>query len=139
MKKLISIAFIALLYTSCSENEEANFYYVVLPVEEATIPASFEWNQTYDITLKYELPNGCHFFYSLYYKTEDTKRVIAINAIVNDEDACTEALITKEHTFKIKATQKERYILKIYKGIDEDGESIFEEITVPVTETPAVD
>lgn len=141
MKKLSIITFIALILSSCLDNSNdfPVFHYEVLPIEEATIPTSFEWNETYDITITFQLPNGCHSFHSLYYKHDDSNRIVAAYSLVADDIACTEALITEEHTFQVKATQEEDYVFKIWKGLDENDEDIFDEITVPVTGIPTND
>lgn len=141
MKKLLALAFFVVIFSSCSDtgNDSPNFHYEILPIEEATIPATFEWNETYDITIKIQLPNGCHTFHNLYYRHDGTNRIVAAYSLVADDITCTEALITKEHTFQVKATQEEDYVFKLWKGVDDDGEDIFEEITVPVTGTPTND
>jgi hypothetical protein len=138
MKKIIFIAFFAVLFASCTDNDNDNqtFHYEILPIEEATIPSSFEWNETYDITLKFNLPNGCHHFHSLYYKYDDNERIVAVYSIVENNVACTEALIQKEHTFQVKATQEDAYTFKIWKGLDDNDDDIFDEVIVPVTGTP---
>ncbi|MFC2109536.1 hypothetical protein ACFLRU_00675 [Bacteroidota bacterium] len=135
MKRILYITLFALLFTSCIDNndEYPNFHFTILPIEEATIPSSFVLDETYEITIKYSLPNGCHSFYCLYYEYDDANRIVAVNAIVNDEIACTEALINKEYTFEVNAAQEEDYVFKLWKGVDENDEDIFEEVIVPVT------
>lgn len=137
MKKLIFIAIFTILFTSCADsgNDLPNFHYEIIPIEEATIPSSFELDETYDITIKYDLPNGCYSFHSLYYKHEDTKRVVAVYALVLDDVVCTEAIISEEYTFEVKASQEEDYTFKLWKGVDDDDEDIFDEVIVPVTGT----
>lgn len=137
MKKILHITLLALVFTSCIDNTDdfPKFHFTVLPITEATFPSSFTLNETYEITIKYSLPNGCHNFHSLYYKHDDTSRIIAVNSLVYDELACTEALITEEYTFNVNATQEEDYVFKLWKGVDENDDDIFEEITVPVTDS----
>jgi hypothetical protein len=136
MKRILYFALFTLLFTSCQNNNDdyPDFHFAVLPIEEATIPSSFELGETYEITLKYSLPNSCHSFYSLYYRYDEANRIVAINSFVDDESECTEALISKEYSFDVKVTQEEDYVFKLWKGVDDDDEDIFEEITVPVTD-----
>jgi len=138
MKKLSILTFIAIILFSCTTDDDSpNFHYETLPVEEAIIPESFEWNETYDITLEYKLPSTCHTFFSVYYEhdqDDETKRIIAVISRVTDDAICSDESRTKEHTFQIEATQEEDYVFKIWKGTDpENDEDIFEEITVAVT------
>lgn len=138
MKKILFLTFITVLLAACSDvgNDLPDFHYEVLPIKEATIPASFELDETYDITIKYDLPNGCHSFHNLYYKHDDDSRIVAVYSLVQDDVACTEAIVTEEYTFQVKASQEEDYTFKLWKGVDDDDEDIFEEVVVPVTETP---
>jgi len=135
MKQLLFALLFSTLFIACNQNDDGpNYHFEVLKIDEATIPSSFELNQTYDITVKYTLPNGCHHFHSLYFQHENTSRIVAINSYVEEDVPCTEAQITKEYTFQLRASQSEDYKFKLWKGLDNDDEDIFEEIIVPVTD-----
>lgn len=136
MKKLGLSLMLVLLFLSCSLDDEnsSNFNVVTLPIKSAIVPEEFNLGTRHSITVTYELPNGCHSFYNLFYQYEDNSRVVAINALLNEELACTEAIIELEYTFLVNVVQEEDYIFKFWKGLDEDGENIFEEIRVPVNE-----
>ena len=138
MKRIALLLFLAFSLNSCMNDDDdyQKFHIDILPIEEAIIPDSFEWNQEYEITLKYKLPNGCYHFHSVYYRTEETNRTLAFYAVVDEDKPCTEAIVEEEYTFKLTATQKADYTFKIWKGVDEDEEDIFEEIVVPVTNIP---
>ena len=51
---------------SCnSEDDFDNYHLVTIPIDEAIVPSEFEFGLSYDITIKFSFPNGCHTFYSL--------------------------------------------------------------------------
>jgi len=136
MKKLGLSLILVLLFVSCDldDDDSGNFSVVTLPIKSSIVPEEFNFGMQHTITVTYELPNGCHSFYNLFYQYEDTSRIVAINALLNEELACTEAIIEMEYTFLVNVVQKEDYIFKFWKGLDEGGENIFEEIRVRVNE-----
>lgn len=131
MKKIIILLGFALLIFSCSNNDPI-FEYKILPITEAKTPAFFEHGTIDTIAVKYELPNGCHQFWSVYYEYDNNTRIVAINAFNDLESICTQVVIEKEIKIPIHILQQENYIFRFYKGKDADGKSIFEEIEVPV-------
>ena len=131
MKKIILLFSFALFLFSCSETEPA-IEFKILPIKEAQTPAFFELGTIDTIAVKYELPNGCHQFWSVYYDYDKNARIVAINAINDLESICTQAVIEKEIKIPIQILQQENYLFRFYKGKDTDGKSIFEEIEVPV-------
>ncbi len=133
VKKFLVIILVITTLFSCSLNDDdSNFSIETLPIKEAIVPAFFDFGQSYEITVFYDLPDGCHSFYDLFYQYEGTSRIVAINALVDNKSVCTEALIAKEYTFILKATQAEDYTLKFWIGTDTNGDDIFEEVIVPV-------
>ncbi|MDP5093865.1 MAG: hypothetical protein NWQ17_11185 [Polaribacter sp.] len=131
MKKIILLFSFALFLFSCSETEPT-IEFKILPIKEAQTPAFFEHGTIDTIAVKYELPNGCHQFWSVYYDYDKNARIVAINAINDLESICTQAVIEKEIKIPIQILQQENYLFRFYKGKDTDGKSIFEEIEVPV-------
>ncbi len=125
------IAIVLLAGCSLSEDDD-NFDFKTLPVKEATVPSEFNFGETYQITITYDLPNGCHTFDSLFFRQDADERIVAVNAIVALQIACTEAIIEESFTFDITALQETDYVFKFWKGVDVNGENIFEEIVVPV-------
>lgn len=133
MKKTVLLLFGLLVFYSCLDsNDTLDFTYEYLPIDEAITPASFTFGQIDTIKVKYSLPNGCYSFDRVFYETNDTIRTVAITALVALDKACTEAIIQEEHKFTIRASQKEDYVFKFYKGKNSSGENIFEEVIVPV-------
>lgn len=132
-KEIILFIFIStLLLYACSDIEQPNYAYKFLPIESATTPANFTFGKIDSISIKYSLPNGCHFFKDLYYEYQDTIRVVAVTALVQLDEICTQAIIEKTYTFPIKVMQEEDYVFKFWKGEDNNGNAIFEEVIIPV-------
>ena len=135
---MMKSAFILILtiftLSSCSLDDDDNTYVSIetLPIKQAIVPLEFEYGSVYTLKVVYDLPSGCHSFYNLFYQYENTARIIAINSLVNSNQACTEALIEKEYEFEVTVSQRENYVFKFWKGIDDEGHDIFEEIVVPV-------
>ena len=135
---MMKSAFILILtiftLSSCSLDDDDNTYVSIetLPIKQAIVPLEFEYGSVYTLKVIYDLPSGCHSFYNLFYQYENTARIIAINSLVNSNQACTEALIEKEYEFEVTVSQRENYVFKFWKGIDDEGHDIFEEIVVPV-------
>ena len=123
------------MLVSCSLDDDSNNFAIeTLPVKEAIVPAAFDFGSKHEITIIYDLPSGCHFFYSLFYQYEGTSRIVAVNSWVNESAACTDDVREAEYTFEVTVVQQEDYTFKFWKGIDNEGENIFEEIIVPVNE-----
>jgi hypothetical protein len=135
MKKATLLLIGLLVFYSCldNDNNEVDFTYEYLTIDEAITPASFTFGKQDSITIKYSLPNNCYSFNRLFYEYRDTTRVVAVFALVDlNNSICTQQIIPKEYKFAVTATQREDYIFKFYKGEDSGGESIFDEIVVPV-------
>ncbi|QTD36532.1 hypothetical protein JL193_10270 [Polaribacter batillariae] len=132
MKKLALLLIGIVVFSSCLNDDKPNYTYEFVAIDEAKTPESFTFGKRDTITLKYTFKNSCYNFDNVYYEYQDTTRIVAIRALVNLDDACTEAIVEKEHKFIVTATQREDYLFKFFKGKDNDGENIFEEVVVPV-------
>jgi len=138
MKRVVLNLVLVFLFVSCSlddgDNNANNLNLETLSIKEAVVPTEFTFGGTHNIKVIYDLPSGCHSFYDLFYRHEGTSRTVAVNALVDESLPCTESLVEAEHTFQVNIVQREDYVFKFWKGTDENGENIFEEITVPVNE-----
>lgn len=135
MKKFSLLLLAILLLSSClnNDNDVANFSYEYVAIDEAITPASFTFGEKDSITVKYSLPNSCYFFDRMYYEYKDSTRIVAVIAYVDLKNSiCNLPAIEEEHKFAVTATQREDYIFKFYKGRDTNGDSIFDEVVVPV-------
>ncbi len=134
IKNILLTFFLVFTFVSCSLDDDGNtnFALKTLPIKEAVVPAEFEFGSSYTIKVLYDLPDGCHSFYNLYYEYKGTSRIVAITAIVDLNATCTEAIIEKEHEFIVNISQSEDYTFRFWKGEDSQGDDIFEDIVVPV-------
>jgi ABC-type uncharacterized transport system auxiliary subunit len=132
LKKITILCFVIVVLSSCSNDNEPSYTYEFLTIDEAIVPASFKFGERDTIAIKYTLNNGCYSFDNLYYEYQDTARIVAVRALLSLEDVCTENIRQEEYKFVVNVTQKEDYLFKFWKGKDSNGESIFEEIVVPV-------
>ena len=117
---------------ACSDDDDENYHFEYIPVVSVDVPDEFTHHEVYDINITYELPNGCHSLYSYDYIYDEDSREIYPISIVNDEGACTEALIQGEFSIEVHALQEEPYIFKFWQGEDENGEDQYLIIEVPV-------
>jgi ABC-type dipeptide/oligopeptide/nickel transport system permease subunit len=133
-KKILIVTIVIFTLLSCSiDDDNSNFSIETLPIKEAIIPTEFIFGESYTLKVIYDLPSGCHSFYDLFYQYEGTARIVAINPIVDNASACTLATIEKEYTFVVNVRQQEDYTFKFWKGTDDNGDDIFEEVVVPVS------
>lgn len=133
MKKAALLLIGIILFTSClDDSDQPNYTYDFLKIDSAITPASFTFGEIDTIKIKYTLPNSCHYFDQLYYQHQDTARVVAVTAFINLDDTCAEVTTQEEYAFPVHALQQKDYVFKFYKGKDVDGESIFEEVVIPV-------
>lgn len=91
------------------------------------------YGQTYRLIVTYEMPNSCYSFYHYDYIYDDTTRIIAPIAIVNDDVACIQTTYEGEFFIFVEALQTEPYIFNFWQGEDDQGEPIYLTIEVPVT------
>ncbi len=135
MIKNILITFLAVFtFTSCSLDDDSNtnVSFKTLPIKDAVFPEEFEFGSAYTVKVTYDLPDGCHSFYNLFYEYKETSRIVAITALVDSTANCTQVIIEKEHEFVVNVNQREDYTFRLWKGEDSEGNDIFEDIVVPV-------
>ena len=132
MKKVLLVLVNIILLSSCIKNTEPLQELKLLPIDEVSVPSFFTFNQVDTIKVTYTLPNSCHYFHSLYYQYQDTTRIIAIRAVKVLETSCAEIIQQKELKIPVLVSQREDYLLKFWKGKDNNQEDIFEEIIITV-------
>ena len=134
IKNYLFLVLAVLTLSSCSldDDSNANVSFKSLPIKEAILPSEFEFGKSYTIKVTYDLPDGCHSFYNLYYKYKNESRIVAITALVDSTKNCTQTVVEKEYEFVVKAAQEEDYLFRFWKGVNNKGKDIFEDITVPV-------
>ncbi|WP_159950251.1 hypothetical protein [Polaribacter septentrionalilitoris] len=134
MKKFALLLTGILIFSSCltSENLPSNVTFEILTIDEYDVPDTFTVGKVDTIAVKYTLPNNCYSFENVYYEVQDTTRIVAINSFVRLEENCSDVEIQEEHKFTVFVSQQEDYVFKFYKGKDNDGKDIFDEVVVPV-------
>ena len=69
MKKLLFIALVSMLISSCNVDDAIgqDFHFEILPIEEILMPESFTAGEFYQIDYSYYRPSTCYSFNELYY------------------------------------------------------------------------
>lgn len=138
MKKIILLSLLIITLLSCSKDDDRYSYkYDFLKVESFEVPIEFVSGDTYQITVKYKRPTSCHYFNDLYFNKETNVRKVAIESVIEERDNCVPLINNNpeiEYIFNFKVIQAAgtEYLFKFYKGKNAAGESIFEEVTIPV-------
>jgi len=135
MKKIFFVFFTFILLSSCSNDEDTNYHYELLPVLDAIVPDEFEFGKIYNITVKYSVPDECYIYSDVLYEYDHDARNIAVISSVIEEQNCDVLDIADELNFNIQAIQSVPYILKFWQGDDENGEPIYLIKEVPVINT----
>ncbi|NJB82127.1 hypothetical protein [Wenyingzhuangia aestuarii] len=139
MKYALLLFTLTLGLISCSKQQDfPKFHLEAIQVDDLIIPDTITYQSELDVTFKYTLPNSCYYYNDLYYVANDSVRTTAIIAYVDEEAICTQATKEEEVTIHFKVEQEEDYIFKLYKGVDEDNKSIYEEKIVRVIEEDEV-
>jgi ABC-type dipeptide/oligopeptide/nickel transport system permease subunit len=134
VKKILILTVVIFSMFSCSVDDNNNFEIETLPVKTAEVPDAFVFGNTYTLTITYDLPSNCHTFFELFYQHEGSSRIVAVNSLVNTNLACNDEVTEIEYSFEVRAIQVEDYTFKFWKGKDNSGNDIFEEVVVPVTQ-----
>ena len=135
MKKIILLIATIFLFYACLNDDNSdyvNYGYELLPIDEYTTPTSFTYGEKDTIKIKYTLKNDCYIFDHIYYEYDDSTRIVAVQTVVDLDKTCNDEAIQYEYDMIITAIQQEDYIFKFWKGEDNNGENIFEEVVVPV-------
>ncbi len=136
MKKIVSLLALFLILHSCSRGDDTHYTFTLVTIESIDIPAEFTLGETYPITIHYTVPTSCYHFSSLYYEKDLNVRTIAVENLVEQRNNCQELSAADgacTHTFNFYVTSNGTYIFKFYQGKDDQGNDIFLEYEVPVT------
>ena len=136
MKKIVSLFALFFILNSCSPGDDTNYLFELMPIQSVDIPTEFTLGQTYPITVHYTKPTTCYYFSSLYYDKDLNIRTIAVENAVEQRNNCQDlsaADAVSEYTFNFYVTSNGSYIFKFYQGKDDQGNNIFLEYEVPVT------
>lgn len=125
-----------LTLSSCSLDDDAPQYRLeLLPIESVELPSEFQIGNTYSITLRYIKPTTCHIYDGIYFEKDLNIRTFAVRSAVLLGGNClsTDNEVV-EQTFDFYVTSNGSYIFKFWHGTDENGEEIYLEYEIPVTD-----
>lgn len=135
MKKIFFVIFTIILFSSCVNDDDQVLHYELLAVQDAIVPAEFEYGKVYDITLKYIVPDDCYINSDVLYEYDSDARNIAVISTVIENKNCETIDLEDELNFKIQALQDNTYILKFWQGDDENGKPVYLIKEIPVIHT----
>ncbi len=134
--QLYLILSILTTFLGCSleEEEETNFLYELVTIEEATFPEEFIEGEVYTITVSYFRPTDCHSFYGFDYTQSDNERTVAVVNVVVDNNDCAMLEMTDsiDVSFDFLVGSEDLYIFKFWQGRNEEGENQYFSVEVPV-------
>ena len=135
MKKVVSLLALIFLLGACEPDSGPNYTFELLKIESVDLPTEFSLGETYPITVHYKLPTSCHYFNQLYYDKDLNIRTVAVESAVEERSNCMDTPNdASEYTFNFYVTSNGgSYHFRFYQGKDENGEAIFLEYDVPVT------
>jgi len=138
MKKLFLLCFTLLTFLSCSiddVNNDINYNFEFIAIEDVIIPSTFVQGETYDITVSYYRPSTCHAFHDFYYLKDGATRTIAVINAVNNSLNCEDIedeLV--EVSFQFIAVYNQVYVFKFWQGEDENGNDVYLIYEVPIVD-----
>lgn len=128
---------IALVLGGCSLNDDdVNFHFTALEITDFDVPESFDFNETYTISVTYLKPDACTFYEGFDVRKEalTVRNVVAVGSVRTDDQACTQAVIEETASFNFSVIYTDPYTFKFYTGENSDGQPEYLEVLVPVNE-----
>lgn len=132
-KKIFFVIFAVILMVSCSDDDSYEYHYELLPTEDAVVPDEFIYGEIYELTVKYMVPNDCYVNSDILYEYDYDARNIAVVSLVIESNDCETLDLEQELSFQVHAVQQSPYIFRFWQGDDDNGDPIYLEIEVPVT------
>lgn len=135
MKKLFFLFAFVFTLNSCSLEDDSPpaYHFEIVPVENFIVPDTFNYLGVHQIKLFYKKPNSCYDLAGIYFDRHLNERTIALQCVVLNSSNC-ESYENEiyEVDFNFEVISTETYLFKFYKGKDENGNNIFEEVEIPV-------
>jgi hypothetical protein len=142
MKKIALIIMAAVLVTSCNIDDDGpRIAYEFSEVTETDLPESFEKGKTYKIDVTYLLPSACHTAAGLEVKRGNDsgaqRRDIYVVGIGRYDANLTQCNreddeLEREGSFSILIDEDEPYTFYLWSGVDDNMESQYTVVEVPV-------
>jgi hypothetical protein len=137
MKKRIFVFLSMFVLFGCSKSDDIvlQYRYEFLPIESYDLPDYFIFGQTYNLNFYFQRPSTCHRFSGFYYEIEENTRTVAIQSLVINNPNCQPLspqgqLSTAPMSFRVE--QHGQYVFKLFKGKDDDGNIIYEDVIIQV-------
>ncbi len=144
MKKIALLLICSLVFASCDvEDDEPGQVQVLAEVVDADLPESFEQGKVYTIDVTYLLPDACHFSLGLQAVRGafqgPARRDIYLAGVAArpaGEADCTEEDEDLEEvdSFALRIDENQPYTFYLWTGLDENEESVYTEVVVPVVD-----
>jgi len=111
-----------------------NFHFLPLQIVSAELPDSLVLNDTYQIQVTYNQPDGCTAFAGFDITDQDTtvRNVVVVGTRRTDQENCTEAITERTATFNFIVRYEEPYTFRFWQSENEAGEQQYLEVVVPV-------
>ncbi len=118
MKRVFFIIFSFIIFVSCSNDDGPTYHYELLAIDEVDLPEEFEYGKTYEVSLKYIVPDDCYISSDVLYEYDHDMRNVAVITTVLDDKECFPVDFEDEISFKVQALQTKTYIFKFWQGED---------------------
>lgn len=132
LRKIFFVIFAVVLLASCSDDDNDEYHYELLPIEEAIVPEVFEFGQIYSLSAKYFVPDDCYINSDILYEYDENARNVAVISLVAESSDCETVEVEQELIFQVQALQPSPYLFRFWQGEDDNGEPIYMTVEVPV-------
>lgn len=126
---------LVLIIVSCVEDDSnEDLYFENLPIESISFPNEFELNEVYEIDFTFLRPTSCHGYYDIVMEAENESRTINVKSLVYKSETCSELAEdnSSEQSFIFNVIYNQTYVFHVWKGVDANGDDIYEDYQVPV-------
>lgn len=135
MRKLVVFLFTLFIFSCNIDDNNEYAYNEFLPIEEAILPDEFERGEVYEIVLSYLRPTTCHAYNDIYYLIDGNERMVAVvGTVFEGSFACEPLDAILETSFNFKVGDEDSYLFKFWQGEDDNGDSQYLIVEVPVAD-----
>jgi len=122
------------LFAGCNLDEGQNFHLQLLEIAGAELPERFVLGETYEIPVLFRRDDSCTFFegFDVTRDEPNTRNVVAIGSVLTDAD-CVTTEDEVEALLRFNVAFNEPYLFRFYTGNDADGEPVYIEYEVAVS------
>ena len=135
MKKWIIILSMFFALNSCTVGSDSDREFILLPIEQVEMPASYTVGNISIIKIKYKRPTDCHIFNGFYTNYESSNiyyKVVAVRTVKLDNSNCLPDESMFEVDYEFKPTEAGIYTFRFWLGPDQNGIDQYETHEVEV-------